>query len=86
MDEMDLKIVRTIQKIHRRGCRVWSYRIALFTDVPIDDVTDWLHNHGIWFQRHGVRQWGEWVVEHPAAFAPVRLELGEIFREAAFTW
>ncbi|MDF0594296.1 hypothetical protein P0O24_11970 [Methanotrichaceae archaeon M04Ac] len=65
---------------------MWSYRIALFADVPIDDVTDWLHKHGVWFQRRGVRQWGEWVVEHPIAFEPVRSELEGIFREAAFTW
>jgi hypothetical protein len=86
VDEKDMRIIRAIQKIHRHPCRVWSYRIALFADVPIDDVTDWLHKHGLWFHRYGVRKWGEWMIEHPKAFEPVRAELGEIFREAAFTW
>ncbi|MDI9398346.1 MAG: hypothetical protein QM433_02130 [Euryarchaeota archaeon] len=52
MDEFDLKMVRTIQKIHRRGCRAR----------------------------------GEWLIEHPKAFEPVRSELGEVFREAVHQW
>jgi len=36
--------------------------------------------------RRGCRARGEWLVEHPKAFEPVRAELAGVFREAAHQW
>jgi hypothetical protein len=86
MDEIDLKMVRSIQKIHRHGCRVFAYRVALYADANEGEVCAWFHRRGLWFNRWGCRQRGEWLIECPRAFEPVRSELSEIFKEAAFTW
>jgi len=86
MDEFDRKMVRVVKSIHRHGCRIFAYRVALYAETTDDEVRAWFHRRGLWFNRLGCRARGEWLVECPRAFEPVRAELGEIFREAAFTW
>ena len=83
MDEFDRLMVRTIQKIHRRGCRIFAYRVTLYAETTDGEVCAWFHRRGLWFNRPGCRTRGEWLVECPRAFEPVRSELGEVFREAA---
>ena len=86
MDEFDLKMVRVIKSIHRHGCRIYAYRVALYAETTDDEVCAWFHRRGLWFNRRGCRARGEWLVEHPKAFEPVRSELGEVFREAVHQW
>ncbi|MCP1393356.1 MAG: hypothetical protein J5I35_11490 [Methanothrix harundinacea] len=86
MDEFDRLMVRTIQKIHRRGCRIFAYRVALHAETTDGEVKNWFHRRGLWFNRRGCRARGEWCIENPKAFEPVKSELGEVFREAVHQW
>jgi len=86
MDEFDLKMVRVIKSIHRRGCRVFAYRVALYAETTDYEVRQWFNRRGLWFNRRGCRARGEWLIEHPKAFEPVRSELAGIFREAVYQW
>ena len=86
MDEFDRLMVRTIQKIHRRGCRIFAYRVALYAETTDYEVRQWFNRRGLWFNRRGCRARGEWLVECPRAFEPVKSELEGIFREAAHQW
>jgi hypothetical protein len=86
VDEKDMRIIRAIQKIHRHGCRIFAYRVALYAETTDYEVRQWFNRRGLWFNRRGCRARGEWLVEHPKAFEPVRSELEGIFREAAHQW
>ena len=87
MDEMDLKMVRVIRAIHRRGCRIFAYRVAMYANTTEPKVSAWFHQRGLWFSRQGCgRRDGAWLIECPEAFEPVRSELEGIFEEAEITW